>query len=597
MRARVSDLQRAPPHTGRTYGEAEEDAAALPYGVTSSSGKAEDKASPAALDARGTPAESAAGAGGALAPEQVSAEVLRALASAASERLGSRVRRAVVTVPAYFNEQQRQGTRSAGQIAGLEVLRIINEPTAAALAYGLQGGSPAAGEKRKTALVFDLGGGTFDVSVLELGDGVFEVLATAGDGRLGGDDFDRCVAEWLLGEFARQHKVDAPSDPAALQRVAEAAEQAKRDLSEGEAAEVTLPFLAYGADGKPRDLEATLTRKKFEALCKDLVERLRGPTELALKDAGLWRKFPAGGTVDELVLVGGATRMACAQAVARKLCGGKAPVAGVDPDEAVALGAAVQGAIASRTLTGIVLSDVNSLSIGIEKTVPGENRCEVLVPRNSRLPARGFKVYSTSAPNQRRILVNVLQGERPFAKDNKLLGQLYLEGIPPAPKGVPKIAVTLNVDRDGLVTVEAVEETTGKRRAVKLVSAGTLSDVDVERMVREAARYAREDAERAAKQDVLLRGDSLNNRVKVLLMELAAQEKKLAKWDKSTKTRLGNVGGRIVMKQLELDAAVVGGDDFQIERAEAALLDELKACGQGESYEEELEGLKMRRGE
>lgn len=274
-----------------------------------------------------------------------------------------------------------------------------------------------------------------------------------------------------------------------MQRITEAAERAKCELSETEQTTISLPFLAYGSDGKPRDLETTLTRKVFERLVKDLVERLKAPTQLALEDAGLWRSFPmAGGSVDELVLVGGSTRMACARAVAKKLCSGKEPVAGVNPDEAVALGAAVQGAILSKEITGIVLTDVNSLSIGIEKTVVGDNRNEILIPRNSKLPARGFKVYSTSAPNQRRILVNVLQGERVFAKDSKLLGQLYLEGIPPAPKGVPKIAVTLSIDRDQLVTVEALEETTGRRRAATLTTAGTLTKAEVRATRARAAR-------------------------------------------------------------------------------------------------------------
>lgn len=273
-----------------------------------------------------------------------------------------------------------------------------------------------------------------------------------------------------------------------MQRITEAAERAKCELSEAEQTTISLPFLAYGSDGKPRDLETTLTRKVFERLVKDLVERLKAPTQLALEDAGLWRSFPAGGSVDELVLVGGSTRMACARAVAKKLCSGKKPVAGVNPDEAVALGAAVQGAILSKEITGIVLTDVNSLSIGIEKTVVGDNRNEILIPRNSKLPARGFKVYSTSAPNQRRILVNVLQGERVFAKDSKLLGQLYLEGIPPAPKGVPKIAVTLSIDRDQLVTVEALEETTGRRRAATLTTAGTLTKAEVRATRARAAR-------------------------------------------------------------------------------------------------------------
>jgi molecular chaperone DnaK len=411
-------------------------------------------------------------------PQEISAQILRKLADDASKYLGEKITQAVITVPAYFNDSQRQATKDAGKIAGLEVLRIINEPTAAALAYGLDKKSD------EKILVFDLGGGTFDVSILEVGDGVFEVKSTSGDTRLGGDDFDEKVMDWMVEEFRKQEGIDLRSDKQALQRLKEAAEKAKCELSSLIEAHISLPFVTADANG-PKHLELTLTRANFNAITKDLVDRCRGPVEQALRDAKL-----SPSEIDEIVLVGGSTRIPAVQELVKSLTAGKEPHQGVNPDEVVAVGAAIQAGVLAGEVKDIVLLDVTPLSLGIE-TLGGV--MTKLIERNTTIPVRRSEIFSTADDNQSSVDVHVLQGERPMARDNKSLGNFRLEGIMTAPRGVPKIEVTFDIDANGILNVGAKDQATGKEQKIAITNTSNLSDNEIENMVKEAESHRADD--------------------------------------------------------------------------------------------------------
>ena len=424
-------------------------------------------------------------------PQQVSAFILQHLKDYAEDYLGEDVTNAVITVPAYFNDSQRQATKDAGKIAGLEVDRIVNEPTAASLAYGLD-----KVDKEEKILVFDLGGGTFDVSILELGDGVFEVMATAGDNHLGGDDFDEKIIDYLVAEFKKENGVDLGKDKMALQRLKDAAEKAKKDLSGVSSTQISLPFISAGESG-PLHLEMTLTRAKFDEITDDLVTRTKNPVRQALKDAGLSKS-----DIDEVILVGGSTRIpAVIEAVKAET--GKEPNRSVNPDEVVAMGAAVQGGVISGEVKDIVLLDVTPLSLGIE-TMGGV--FTKLIERNTTIPTSKSQVFSTAADNQPAVDVHVLQGERPMAKDNKTLGRFQLTDIPPAPRGVPQIEVSFDIDKNGIVNVSAKDLGTGKEQKITIKSSSGLSEEEIERMVKEAEENAEADKKR--KEEVELRNEA-----------------------------------------------------------------------------------------
>ena len=463
-------------------------------------------------------------------PEEISAMVLQKLKADPEKQLGGPVTQAVITVPAYFNDAQRQATKDAGKIAGLEVLRIINEPTAAALAYGLDKTN-----KDEKILVFDLGGGTFDVSVIEIGDDVIEVLATSGDNHLGGDDFDERVAAHLLDAFKREHGVDLRGNQAAMQRVTEAAREAKKELSSLDTAHVNLPFLAQGPSG-PLHLEATLTRAAFNDMTRDLVERTSGPVQTALNDAGI-----AASELGCVLLVGGSTRIPAVQDHVRKLTG-KEPSASINPDECVAMGAAIQGATLSGTSTGLVkadnsilLLDVTPLSLSIE-TVGGV--ATRLVERNTTLPVHYSQVFSTAAAFQTSVEIHVLQGERPMAKDNKSIGTFKLKGIKRAPAGVPQIEVTFDIDANGILTVSAKDLDTGKAQSITIDDSGRMSDDDIERAIRDAEQYAAQDSERREAMLAREEAQGLLNEVDRALGQVGKQlekdEKKQVKADAET---------------------------------------------------------------
>ncbi|MDE3839668.1 molecular chaperone DnaK [Bacillus methanolicus] len=424
-------------------------------------------------------------------PQEISAIILQHLKSYAEDYLGEKVTKAVITVPAYFNDAERQATKDAGKIAGLEVERIINEPTAAALAYGLD-----KMEEDQTILVYDLGGGTFDVSILELGDGVFEVKATAGDNRLGGDDFDQVIIDYLVDEFKKENGIDLSKDKMALQRLKDAAEKAKKDLSGVTTTQISLPFITAGESG-PLHLEVTLTRAKFEELSAHLVERTMGPTRQALKDAGL---TPAD--IDKVILVGGSTRIPAVQEAIKKEIG-KEPHRGVNPDEVVAMGAAVQGGVISGDVKDVVLLDVTPLSLGIE-TMGGV--FTKLIERNTTIPTSKSQIFSTAADNQTAVDIHVLQGERPMAADNKTLGRFQLTDIPPAPRGVPQIEVTFDIDKNGIVNVRAKDLGTNKEQAITIKSSTGLSDEEIQRMIKEAEENA--EADRKRKEEAELRNEA-----------------------------------------------------------------------------------------
>jgi len=427
------------------------------------------------------------------AAEEMSAEVLRKLVDDASKYLGEQVKQAVITVPAYFNDSQRQATKDSGKIAGLEVLRIINEPTAASLAYGLDK------KNNETILVFDLGGGTFDVSVLEVGDGVFEVLSTAGDTHLGGDDFDDKIVKWLLSEFKNESGIDLKTDRQALQRLTEASEKAKVELSNLTQTEINLPFITATNTG-PKHLERVLTRGKFEELCSSLIDRARTPVDNALKDAKL-----DSSKIDEVVLVGGSTRIPAVKDLVKKILG-KDPNQTVNPDEVVAIGAAVQAGVLAGEVKDILLLDVTPLSLGVETLGGVTTR---IIARNTTIPTKKSEVFSTAVDNQPNVEIHVLQGEREFARDNKSLGTFRLDGILPAPRGVPQIEVTFDIDANGILSVTAKDKGSGKEQSITITGASTLPNDEVERLVKESEQSASADKERREKVDLKNQADSL----------------------------------------------------------------------------------------
>ena len=476
-------------------------------------------------------------------PEEVSAQVLRKLAEDAGKYLGENVTQAVITVPAYFNDSQRQATKDAGKIAGLEVLRIINEPTAAALAYGLDKKS------NERILVFDLGGGTFDVSVLEVGDGVFEVLSTSGDTHLGGDDFDKVIVDHLAETFKANEGIDLRQDKQALQRLTESAEKAKIELSSATQSEINLPFITATPEG-PKHLDLTLTRAKFEELASNLIDRCRIPVEQALKDAKL-----SSGELDEIVMVGGSTRMPAVQELVKRVTG-KDPNQTVNPDEVVAVGAAIQGGVLAGEVKDILLLDVTPLSLGVE-TLGGV--MTKMIPRNTTVPTKKSETYSTAVDGQTNVEIHVLQGEREMASDNKSLGTFRLDGIPPAPRGVPQIEVTFDIDANGILSVNAKDKGSGKEQSISITGASTLSENEVEKMVKDAESNATADKEKRERIDIKNQAETLVYQTEKQLGELGD------KVDADSKAKVEDKRGKLK------DA--IDKDDFD---AMKSLLEELQ---------------------
>jgi molecular chaperone DnaK len=472
---------------GRRYDEVNEEMKMVPYKVTRSSN------ADARVDINGKE----------YSPPEISAMILQKLKTAAEDYLGQKVEKAVITVPAYFNDAQRQATKDAGRIAGLEVLRIINEPTAAALAYGLDK------KKDETIAVYDFGGGTFDISILEVGEGVVEVKATNGDTHLGGDNIDQRIIDWIIDEFRKDQGIDLSKDKMALQRLKEAAEKAKMELSTVQETEITLPFITADATG-PKHLNLKLTRAKFESLVDDILMRSMGPCKQALSDAGV-----KPSDIDEVVLVGGSTRIPKVQQIVRDLFG-KEPHKGVNPDEVVAVGAAVQAGVLGGEVKDVLLLDVTPLSLGIE-TLGGV--ATKLIERNTTIPTRKSETFSTAADNQTSVEIHVLQGERPMARDNRTLGKFHLVGIPPAPRGVPQIEVTFDIDANGIVNVSAKDLGTGKEQKITITSSSGLSKDDINKMVREAESHADEDKRKREEIEARNKADSLVYQTEKMLSE------------------------------------------------------------------------------
>ena len=479
------------------------------------------------------------------APEEISAQVLRKLADDASKYLGESVTQAVITVPAYFNDSQRQATKDAGKIAGLDVLRIINEPTAASLSYGLDK------QDNETILVFDLGGGTFDVSILEVGDGVFEVLSTSGDTHLGGNDFDNKIVSWLIDEFKKDENIDLSRDKQALQRLTEAAEKAKIELSNLSQTDINLPFITANETG-PKHLERSMTRGKFENLCADLINRCKVPVSTALQDAQL-----NPDKIDQVVLVGGSTRIPSIQSLVKDLIG-KSPNQSVNPDEVVAIGAAVQAGVLAGEVKDILLLDVTPLSLGVE-TLGGV--MTKVIPRNTTVPTKKSEVFSTAVDNQPNVEIHILQGEREFTKDNKSLGTFRLDGIMPAPRGIPQIEVTFDIDANGILSVKAKDKGTGKEQSITITGASTLPKDEVERLVKEAEINSDQDKQRRNQIEVKNQAEALCYQAERQLQELQG---KITEEDKEK-----------VKAQVQIVRSYLDGTDYETIEQEQKKLQEL----------------------